>query len=396
MMEKKPEVRFREFEGEWNMAAFGDLYQNTIEKNDISFGIEKNITVATMQFKPDITISNDNYLRSYNICRLGDIVFEGHKSNEFRYGRFVENDIGDGIVSHIFSVFRPISDCDLNFWKYYIHNEQVMRPLLMRSTKSSTMMHDLVVNDILKEKILVPIFPEQRRIGALFATLDRRIDTVRREYEKLRQTKKAMLAAMFPMEGENVPRVRFREFTGEWEKLSAGDIFVEYTDKGHPGLPILAASQELGMIRRDEAGINFQHDKASEATYKRVLPGQFVIHLRSFQGGFAHSTIEGIASPAYTIFEFRDKGCHYDFFWRYIFTSEHFIKRLREITYGIRDGRSISTEEFWNMKFFVPSFDEQRRIGSFFQNLGRLIEIRRKKLTKLQDLKKALLAKMFV
>ena len=201
-------------------------------------------------------------------------------------------------------------------------------------------------------------------------------------------TQKSLLAAMFPQEGETVPRVRFREFSEEWEVLNAGDIFVEYIDKGHPGLPILAASQELG--------INFLHDEKSEVTYKRVLPGQFVIHLRSFQGGFAHSTIEGIASPAYTVFEFRDKERHYDFFWRYIFSSRHFIHRLREITYGIRDGRSINVNEFWEMKFSFPSFDEQHRIGTFFQTLDRLIDIRQKKLAKLQKLKKAMLAKMFV
>src|SRR5574344_2358152 len=100
-----------------------------------------------------------------------------------------------------------------------------------------------------------------------------------------------------------------------------------------------------GMAPRSTSGYDIFHDKANEVTYKRVLPGQFVIHLRSFQGGFAHSTIEGITSPAYTVFGFSEPEKHDDIFWKYIFNSKEFIRRLETVTYGIRDGRSISYDE---------------------------------------------------
>ena len=104
-----------------------------------------------------------------------------------------------------------------------------------------------------------------------------------------------------------------------WEQREANDLFESTADKNHPELPVLAATQEFGMIKRDDTGINISHDKRNEATYKRVLPGQFVIHLRSFQGGFAHSAFEGITSPAYTVFGFRDSEKQDDYFWKYIF-----------------------------------------------------------------------------
>ena len=113
--------------------------------------MDKNITVATMQFKNDVKVSTTEYLKTYYTFKLGDIAFEGHQSKEFRYGRFVENDIGNGIVSHIFAVFRPIQEYDLYFWKYAINNETLMQRILARSTKASTMMHDLVTNDFLNE-----------------------------------------------------------------------------------------------------------------------------------------------------------------------------------------------------------------------------------------------------
>lgn len=139
-----PAIRFAGFSDVWEQRKFSDLYLHSSEKNDGSLGIEKNITVATMQYKPDVCITTDDYLKTYYKFRVGDIAFEGHQSKEHRYGRFVENDIGDGIVSHIFTVFRPISQYDLHFWKYAINNEKLMQSVLSRSTKASTMMHDLV------------------------------------------------------------------------------------------------------------------------------------------------------------------------------------------------------------------------------------------------------------
>lgn len=148
------------------------MYKKSSEKNDGSIGIDKNITVATMQFKDDVRVSSDDYLKTYYTFKVGDIAFEGHQSKDFRFGRFVENDIGDGIVSHIFAVFRPIMDYDLMFWKYAINNEGLMQRVLSRSTKASTMMHDLVTDDFLNEVFLVPSIDEQRKIGTFLSKLD--------------------------------------------------------------------------------------------------------------------------------------------------------------------------------------------------------------------------------
>ena len=193
----------------------------------------------------------------------------------------------------------------------------------------------------------------------------------------------------------NVPPLRFRGFTGNWEKRNATEIFEEYCDKNHPLLPVLAASQELGMVTRESIGFHIQHKKENVVGYKRVLPGQFVIHLRSFQGGFAHSAVEGIASPAYTIMQFCDVSMQDDIFWKYVLTSKTFIKRLESVTYGIRDGRSISFKDFSELDFNLPSIAEQEKIGTFFQALDELIAAREAELEKLRQMKAALLHAMF-
>ena len=101
--EKNPEIRFDGFTNDWEQRKLSELYAKSSEKNDGSIGMDRNITVATMQFKEDVKVSTAEYLKTYYTFNLGDIAFEGHQSKEFRYGRFVENDIGNGIVSHIFA-----------------------------------------------------------------------------------------------------------------------------------------------------------------------------------------------------------------------------------------------------------------------------------------------------
>lgn len=195
---------------------------------------------------------------------------------------------------------------------------------------------------------------------------------------------------------KNSPTSRFHEFNVNWSASPASDIFLVETDKGHPELPVLSASQELGMIKRDNIGINMQYSKQNIASYKRVQPGRFVIHLRSFQGGFAHSAIEGITSPAYTVLSLREPQKHDDFFWKYLFTSPEFIKRLELVTYGIRDGRSISVEDFFELPFCYPSTpEEQHKIAQFFSRLDTLIAAEDNKLSRLKNIKAASLEKMF-
>ncbi|MBJ7652163.1 restriction endonuclease subunit S [Weissella confusa] len=195
---KVPELRFEGFADDWEERKFGELYKKVNEKNDLSFGKDKVISVANMYFKDTGNIrSDDAYMKTYNIFRMGDIAFEGNRSKHFSYGRFVENTIGDGIVSHVFDVFRPIQQFDLNYWKYAIHNERVMGPILMTATTSSTMMTNLVAKDFLKRAILVPSYSEQKLVGSFFKQLDDTIDLHQRKLDLLKEQKKGFLQKMF-------------------------------------------------------------------------------------------------------------------------------------------------------------------------------------------------------
>ena len=135
-----------------------------------------------MYFNSAVYVTEDSYLATYNVMRLGDIAFEGNRSKRFAHGRFVENTIGDGIVSHVFKVFRPVgNNYDLAYWKHAINNEKLMKDALTRSTKASTMMHELVSSDFLEESTLVPTLDEQRAIGIAIDSIDNLITLHQRQ-----------------------------------------------------------------------------------------------------------------------------------------------------------------------------------------------------------------------
>jgi type I restriction enzyme R subunit len=150
-----------------------------------------------MSFKTDGNGAADTSLANYKRLRTGDIAFEGHTSKEFRYGRFVLNDVGDGIMSPRFSALRPLHEMPINFWKYYIHYEPIMRKVLVNSTKAGTMMNELVINEFLQESILVPSVAEQQAIGRFFKQLDTLITLHQRKLEKLVQIRKAFAEKCF-------------------------------------------------------------------------------------------------------------------------------------------------------------------------------------------------------
>ena len=190
-----------------------------------------------------------------------------------------------------------------------------------------------------------------------------------------------------------VPEIRFAGFTDPWEQRKLGELFEEHSEKDRDDLPALTIIQGGGTVHRDESNRNLQFDRSSLSNYKVVDTGDFIVHLRSFEGGLEKATCYGLVSPAYHIF--RGKNVDSDFYYLY-FRSKRFIDvDLKPHVYGIRDGRSIDIE---GMKtIFIPwtNLAEQRQIGAFFDRLDSLITLHQRKYDKLCVLKKSMLDKMF-
>ena len=179
----------------------------------------------------------------------------------------------------------------------------------------------------------------------------------------------------------------------DWEQRKLGDVFEEYSEKKHEELPPLTIIQGGGTILREESDRALQYDKNSLSGYKMVKKNDFIVHLRSFEGGLEKANSDGIISPAYHTFhgDNTDSRFYYPFF-----RSRQFIDvLLKPHVYGIRDGKSIDIEGMKTIMIPVPSYAEQKKIGNYIESLDNLIILHQRKCDELKKFKKACLQKMF-
>ena len=193
------------------------------------------------------------------------------------------------------------------------------------------------------------------------------------------------------------PKLRFKEFTISWKKVLFMDLFSisSFKNKNFEYLKVLSANQQLGMMPRDEGGIDIQFDIAKINTYKIIHAGDYVIHLRSFQGGFAFSKYDGICSPAYIILTPNHNLLVYSFFEEY-FKSKKFIKSLKNVTFGLRDGKNIDVEKWMGSYTYIPNINEQIKIIRLLSILNQKINLLEEKISILKKYKKGLQKRIFI
>lgn len=405
MEKKKPEIRFNGFEEEWVRHSLNYYLTVSSEKNQEGQYSKYDIYSVSREYGVinQIEYQGKSFagasLLNYGVVQTEDIVYTKSPLKSQPYGIIKVNSGKSGLVSALYGVFHPQEPVCSYFVQVYFDLDHrlnsYLRPLVNKGAKNTLLISDA---DALQGEVIFPSRDEQEKLVSFFTTLDKLIAKLEAKLDKLRKLKQALLEKMFANVnggGYETPEIRFKGYTDKWQVNNVASIFETYYDKNHPNLPVLSASQEFGMVIRDNVGFQVQHNKENEVGYKRVLPGQFVIHLRSFQGGFAHSMVEGITSPAYTVMQFKKLSKQDDIYWKYVLTSKIFIKRLETVTYGIRDGRSISFEDFSELDFTFPSLSEQEQIGKCFTQIDTHFNKTSTKLTKLRNIKHSLLQKMF-
>jgi type I restriction enzyme, S subunit len=173
------------------------------------------------------------------------------------------------------------------------------------------------------------------------------------------------------------------------EKLGAGEIFKSITIKGFEDEELLSATQDRGIIPRSILEGRVTMPDGSTSGYKLVELGDFVISLRSFQGGLEYSYYRGIVSPAYIVL--KPKAKINDEFYKQYYKSYEFIGRLATAVIGIRDGKQVSYDDFCLVKIPFPSYKEQTAIAQVLQAADKEIQLLKTKTEKLKEQKKGLM-----
>ena len=149
-----------------------------------------------------------------------------------------------------------------------------------------------------------------------------------------------------------------------WELRRAKTLFTQRNSKGNGIEVLLSPTQKYGVVPQSQLeGVVQVKEDTDLQMFKTVHKGDFVISLRSFQGGFEYSLFEGVCSPAYQVFYPTSPIC--DTYYRYLFKSQSFISKMNNLTVGIREGKNIQYIDFANSQIPVPPLAEQERIAAF-------------------------------
>lgn len=225
---------------------------------------------------------------------------------------------------------------------------------------------------------------EQERISTILTTQDKVIKRKETRLAEKQRQKKYLMQQLL------TGKKRLPGFYGAWSFPKAKELFQSVSDKDHNGdLAVLSSTQDRGIVPRDEVDIDIKYDACSLVNYKKVSKGNFVISLRSFQGGIEYSTYTGLVSPAYTVLSSRKEIS--DGYYKQFFKSTDYINRLNVAVYGIRDGKQISYEDFGRLRIPYPPIKEQDAIAEVLSAADREIDLLRQDIEQEKQKKKALM-----
>ena len=387
----KPIIRFKGYQDDWEQRKLGEVFKEYSEKNHTELPALTIIQGGGTVKREDsdrILMYDESNLSSYKMVRKDDFIVH---LRSFEGG--LEKSSWDGIVSPAYHTFH--SDvADSRFYYPYFRSHEFIKHKLVPHVYGIRDGRSIDIDGMKTIEIPYTSMEEQRKIGDYLESLDTLITLHQRKCDETKKLKKYMLQKMFPQNGEKVPEIRFSGFTDDWEQRKLGEVFKEYSEKNHTELPALTIIQGGGTVKREDSDRILMYDESNLSSYKMVRKDDFIVHLRSFEGGLEKSSWDGIVSPAYHTFhsDVADSRFYYPYF-----RSHEFIKhKLVPHVYGIRDGRSIDIDGMKTIEIPYTSMEEQRKIGDYLESLDTLITLHQRELENLQNIKRFMLGKMFV
>ena len=409
-----PQLRFGGFDGEWEDKKYGEIYSfyttNSLSREKLNYdnGEVKNIHYGDIhtKFSTMFDLENENVpfinsdfdltrIKEESYCQDGDLVVADASEDYADVGKTIEiiNLNNQKVLAglHTFLARPNKYDMALGYAGYLLQSWKVRWQVMIISqgTKVLSLSTGRLSNIILT----IPSKKEQKKIATFLTAIDTKIDQLTKKEKLLQEYKKGMMQKIFSQE------IRFKdddenEFP-EWGEKYGNDVFESISNKDHNSdLPILAVTQEFGAIPRDLIDYKMSATKKSISSYKIVEVGDFIISLRSFQGGIEYSNYKGICSPAYIILKPSIEIS--EIFFKYYLKTYNYIQELNKKLEGIRDGKMISYKYFSEIKLPFPSLQEQTKIANFFLSIESKIGQTQKQLDLTKEFKKALLQQMFV
>ena len=399
---ENPKIRFKGFTKDWEQRKFGDVVQvrrgltykpSDVQETGVRVLRSSNINEDTFVCGNEDVFVNPKTVNIDTVKQNDILITSANGSSRLVGKHALIKGIPDESAVHGGFMLLGITK-NYDFINASMNSSWYIRFINIYVTGGNGAIGNLSKSDLDEQLILVPSDLEQKKIGEYFANLDHLITLHQRKCEQTKKLKKYMLQKMFPQNGAKVPEIRFDGFTYDWEQRKLGDVFKEYSEKNHTELSALTIIQGGGTVKREDSDRNLMYDTSNLSNYKMVRKDDFIVHLRSFEGGLEKSSLDGIISPAYHTFhsDMADSRFYYPYFRSYEFIKHKLVSHV----YGIRDGRSIDIDGMKTIEIPYTSIEEQRKIGDYLDCLDHLITLHQRKCDELKKMKKYMLQNMFI
>lgn len=390
-------LRFKNDDGsefpEWEEHEIAELIQLYNEKvsSDCQFPILTSSKKNGIEYQEEhFTGKQRHDIEGYNVLPRNYCTYRNRSDGtDFTFN--INKLCDKGIVSKFYPVFKE-KDCDLFFLVSLLNNERkTVRKIAY--TAKGTGQKVFSITDLRNITVNMPSFPEQKKIAEFLSTIDTVIEKQKETVSAWEERKKGVMQKLFSQE------VRFKaddesDFP-EWEEKKLSEMFKKVIEKNRLDLPPLTIVQGYGTIRRDESERRIAYDEKGLKNYKAVQKDDFIVHLRSFEGGLEIANQDGIVSPAYHVYRGNDE-VHPSFYYPY-FRSSSFIKgKLAICVTGVRDGKNIEMGSFDELLIPHPCLAEQKKIADCLVSFDEVIEKQKATLAAWEEQKKGLLQQMFV
>ena len=382
------------------LGAIGSTYNGLTGKSRDDFGEGKPYIQYKQIFDDSkIDVTRFEYVRidtkeKQNRVLFGDVFFtvSSETPNEIGTASVLLDNVDELYLNSFCFGYRSSHQILSPWFARYLFRSELFRNEIVKLAQGSTR-YNMSKAALMKLIVGLPTLPEQQKIASFFTAIDQKISQLKRKETLLEQYKKGVMQKIFSQQ------IKFKSDSGrefpKWEKLHGNEIFETVSNKNHNSdLPILAITQEQGAVPRDMIDYYITVSEQSIESYKVVEKGDFIISLRSFQGGIEYSEYKGICSPAYIILRaIQNIDSRY---FKYYFKTTNYISELNRKLEGIRDGKMISFKYFSDIVINVPSLPEQTKIANFLSAIDDKINHTQKQIDKAEVWKKGLMQQMFV
>lgn len=375
------------------------LTVNNNKNNNLKYGKDDMFSISgELGIVNQIELLGRSYagasLASYGVVYPNDIVYTKSPLKANPYGIIKTNKTGKiGLVSTLYAIFHCKPNVFPNFVQLYFESRQNLNNYLYPIVNIGAK-HDMKISDknSLKGYVVFPPFPEQKKIAEILSTQDKLIELTQRKIEELKKLKEYYLRKMFPQKGSNVPEIRFKGFTDDWEQRKLGEI----SSSCSGGTPTVGVKEYYGgkipFIRSAEINsecteLFITEEGLKNSSARLVSEGDILYALYGATSGeVSRARIKGAINQAILVIKPMP-----DYDPEYIVQWLQKSKQSITETYLQGGQGNLSGAIVKELMIEFPSLEEQQTIGEYFHNLDHLITLHQHKCEELKKQKKSLM-----